>query len=242
MALALASGNSSGVLFVYLEADVFDREQMLLGLIRDIDRHASDSLQNDNRNTKYLYRSTSNIYTYIPYSNARFMSALELIRKYFNSLHKYSVKFCDVGCGIGTKVAIAHQYFSEATGIEIRKKYVDKAKELFQLHGRRIKFILGNAFDHNYVEYDLIYYYCPIPKPSLMAKLETKIFREMKPNALVLAVGIHASRTSAHKKVNSIVRIDWGTRRHHNKRRPKGVIKDFDKLPESMALFKKILK
>lgn len=107
-----------------------------------------------------------------------------------------SLKFIDVGCGIGSKVFLAAVCGYQATGIEITKKYVDIARRLFtptpsqwNYAMYRGEIIRGNALTHDYSPYDVIYFYWPLQDIKLQIALEKQIIKTAKPGAIILANG-----------------------------------------------------
>lgn len=102
-------------------------------------------------------------------------------------------KFVDVGAGAGFKVRIAQEMFGyDATGIEYDKKYVDFAIKYLGFgkpnhwNSERMRLIHKNAFDVNYKEFDVIYFYRPLGPEELQTKLEKHIIATMRDDALVI--------------------------------------------------------
>lgn len=92
--------------------------------------------------------------------------------------------FVDVGCGIGTKLVLAKQFYKfDLAGIECYPDYVKVARELVPY----AKIIEGNALDQDYSAYDVIYFYCPACNKDIQTKLEARIIETAKPGAYVLA-------------------------------------------------------
>jgi SAM-dependent methyltransferase len=118
-------------------------------------------------------------------------------------LHNYDKekhKFIDVGCGIGTKVALASELF-DAHGIELDKSYAKIARKLtkkkqFYNFGRydskeennpRIK--ITDALQYpDYDKFDVIYFFRPLNKVEMEVTLELKIFRDVKKNTLIIPI------------------------------------------------------
>jgi SAM-dependent methyltransferase len=91
--------------------------------------------------------------------------------------------FLDVGSGIGTKVLVARELFGlDAYGLEIDKTMHQYARD----HGHRAS-ILCDAMDGGYFysQADIIWMYRPFRDEVSQAKLEHKIYEEMKPGAIV---------------------------------------------------------
>ena len=99
-------------------------------------------------------------------------------------------KFLDVGCGPGTKVAIAENLFGlYSFGIEIDSGMAFDAARLLAAADANIEHgdALGMPTGY-YGDFDLIWLYRPFRDPDKERELETLIIREMKPGA-VLAGG-----------------------------------------------------
>ena len=111
-------------------------------------------------------------------------------------------KFIDVGCGIGDKVFLAHEIFGlEAYGIEYTPDSYYFGKFMLQRtynqnwrsrvtprHNEKVvplpvTLILGDAFEHDYSTYDIIYLYQPIANYGTMESLYKHIFESAKPGA-----------------------------------------------------------
>ncbi len=106
-------------------------------------------------------------------------------------------EFIDVGCGIGDKVALANLVFGyNATGIEYTPLtyytgvcYLTGRNGYFHDSWGRataVHLVLGDAFDHNYKPYDVIYLYHPIRNSHKMRELYLHIFKTMKRNAVLI--------------------------------------------------------
>jgi hypothetical protein len=95
-------------------------------------------------------------------------------------------KFLDVGSGIGTKIAVAQELFKlNAVGIEYDREMMKFA------HSKNRFTNLGDAllFDR-YHWYDIIWMYRPFRDPLSQAKLEHKVYENMKPGAIIAGAAL----------------------------------------------------
>lgn len=141
-------------------------------------------------------------YTYIPFPLPRFVAQLQKARTLLNPAKRplEGFAFLDVGCGIGTKVAVAHSMDFDAYGIEIQRKYAQVARRLTDFNRmafttykltnsrqRKKRIHIGDALRHDYSRYDVIYFYCPNCDRKLQIKLERRIIKTAKVGAIILA-------------------------------------------------------
>lgn len=150
----------------------------------------------DTKTSKEVSRKRGS-YHYIPLSLEKFHSQVtdalttHTLRHGTRAL-SHTLKFIDVGCGVGTKVLYANDVFRLLShGIEYNPRYVAQAKRLLKSNRppngeRAFEIILGDALTHNYRPYDLIYFYCPLSAPNLQTKLEKRILKTAKAGALIL--------------------------------------------------------
>ncbi|NOS66854.1 MAG: N-6 DNA methylase [Candidatus Peribacteraceae bacterium] len=92
----------------------------------------------------------------------------------------------DIGAGNGRVLIEAKRKHPsiDATGIELAPTVWLLGKLNIFLSGIRIRFIRGNAFDHDMSRTDVIFLYL---SPAVMAKLEDKFDRELKPGTVVIS-------------------------------------------------------
>lgn len=99
-----------------------------------------------------------------------------------------SLKFLDVGCGVGEKVFTADKVFGfDSYGLELREPLVNSARKLLDGHLFNVdkRIIQGNAITFNYKNFDVIYFYCPIADAQLEIELEKQIAKTAKVGAIV---------------------------------------------------------
>jgi len=128
-------------------------------------------------------------YAYIPLPPADFVVAISaaLLTK------PRAKKFIDVGSGIGDKAFLASDYFNlTAYGIEYTPDsyYAGKflSKKFMDLYPNKPRptFILGDAFEHDFKPYDIIYMYQPISREMNMLNLYKHIYRTAKVGAVIV--------------------------------------------------------
>ena len=130
---------------------------------------------------KGIRKDNNEGYAMIPFSADAFAEQIDRIRHEFDE-YSYNLSFIDVGAGAGFRVLQASKMGLNATGIEYDKNYVDAAKKLFN-----IDLIHGDAFDHSYKKYDIVYFYCPIAVKEKEVQLEKHILRTCKSGAFIIA-------------------------------------------------------
>jgi hypothetical protein len=96
------------------------------------------------------------------FSILRFVATLKRVQK----LCGKGASFLDVGCGLGNKVWIAKELGFDAHGIEVNEKYVEIARNL--VGPQRIRCLDATTYT-DYGEYDVIYFFNPMPSGVLEA-------------------------------------------------------------------------
>ena len=133
---------------------------------------------------------------YVSYSHDNFIQDLKQAYHFLGEAE--NLKFIDIGCGIGTKVLIASQFF-QASGIELNQNYFKIARKVnahkkfhkfgrYEKLGTKNNIINGDAFEHDYSKYDVLYFFRPMNKEQLQIRLEKKIFKEMKVGAVIIPI------------------------------------------------------
>ena len=103
--------------------------------------------------------------------------------------HDGPMRFLDVGCGGGIKVALASGLFEIADGIEFDPGYAETARRtlpLMRAQGSRIFECDALGFD-KYAQYDVIYLYRPMRDDDLLRQLEGHILAQVRPGTIILA-------------------------------------------------------
>jgi len=98
------------------------------------------------------------------------------------------VGFLEVGSGVGTKSMVARYMFGLCTfGIEFNEPLATVA---MQKH--RGPVWVGDAltFPHGYGNYDIIWMYRPFRDSDLQDQLEQRIYKEMRPGAVLAGAGL----------------------------------------------------
>lgn len=147
-------------------------------------------------------------YEYIPLGLEAFQTQITVAHGLLADTANAS--FIDVGCGIGTKVALARLKFPRAYGIEITPEYAEVARRLLSrfntLSDKDEYIICGNALEHSYKPYDVIYFYCPFMQPDLQIKLEQHLVKTAKKGAIFLANNAQFGQLWSSDKVERV----WG--------------------------------
>ncbi len=134
---------------------------------------------------------------YVAYGIPEFMAHLHEIHLLTDRAD--NLKFIDVGCGIGTKVALASLYF-DSYGVELNEDYAKVAKKItkpkkFWQYGRyeankdrEKRIFVHDALKFNYADYDVIYYFRPMHDDKMQTALETRIWKQAKPGTFVVPI------------------------------------------------------
>jgi SAM-dependent methyltransferase len=129
-------------------------------------------------------RRKSGEFPYIPYENGEFIRQLEIVSGLLGPRNsKGPAKFLDVGCGIGTKLLMAHDAGFDAFGVEKYPKYVRAAQRLV---GKKGVVMRRDALNFNYAGYDVIYFYCPLSDRDKELALEARIITTATPGTLFM--------------------------------------------------------
>lgn len=93
--------------------------------------------------------------------------------------------FIDVGCGIGTKLAIAHYLGWTVAGVERHADYADAARRLVP----EARITTGDALDVDLTEFDVVYSYRLMVDLDQQHELNRAIVAKMRPGALFFSAG-----------------------------------------------------
>lgn len=174
-------------------------------------------------------------YVYIPLDNATFLRQLSAVVAYLEAKKspsnqiRLAAKFIDIGCGIGTKVALARGLGFDAYGLEINPKYAKVAELLLGERDYRAPYgalkksevsriITDDAFKITprlLSKFDVVYFYCPRTsapeqhgvkyRPSDEQQLEDHLVKCAKPGTVFLA----NLAQSDHFRVESSKTMDY---------------------------------
>jgi len=139
-----------------------------------------------------------NEWSYIPFSHGEFI----------NFLVKYPTpkKYIEIGCGIGTKLWLVKQIlqFEDVSGVEINEQYLQVAKNLLEGVTLKCNLILGDAWELDYSEYDMIYSYDPMNGSGGRNKFFEKVQNQMKKGAILLHAHCFAPEGSSNRIVEFV--------------------------------------
>lgn len=118
-------------------------------------------------------------YGYEPLPLAPFIAALEIARSLIPN-----GRFLDVGCGIGTKLLLAHYLgWADVTGVELRPEYAGPARRLMP----EATIVEADAFGWDgYNEFDVVYSYRLCVPDDLEIALEERIASLCRPGTLLI--------------------------------------------------------
>lgn len=127
-------------------------------------------------------------YGFIPSStNVVIATLLPLYDRMSKSSHQHGIRFLDIGCGIGNVVETARKIGFDAYGLEYNTKICNVARKFIG----KYHIIKGNMLTFkNYHEYDVLYYYQPMPDGKTMYSFAAnKLAKDMKIGAYVVPIG-----------------------------------------------------
>jgi len=103
-------------------------------------------------------------------------------------------KFLEVGCGIGTRMLVAHELYGlEAHGIDRVPEYVAQANELLPLGKEGVTAEVADALGWGgYGKYDILWFNRPFADPATQARLEAQVWQDMAPGAVVIAANLNS--------------------------------------------------
>lgn len=96
--------------------------------------------------------------------------------------------FLEVGCGIGTRMLVAHELFSlDCHGIDRVPEYVAQANEMLPEGRPGVTAEVADALGWGgYGKYDIVWFNRPFNDRALQFQLEAQVWRDMKPGAVVI--------------------------------------------------------
>ena len=128
-------------------------------------------------------------YKYIPFSPSEFCNQMSLVNGY---LGHDSVRFVDVGCGIGTKVVLGclclknYSKGESFNGIEITPEYCEVAERLLERNTIPGTIYNQDALKTNYSPWNVIYFYSPLSNVELEKRLEARILKTALPGTVIV--------------------------------------------------------
>lgn len=151
----------------------------MLRLVDLLDRQVSGM-----SDAEYTANYERGMYRFIPLSPLLFVTVLRAVK----GMLAGQPRFLDVGCGIGTKVALADQFGFDAYGIEYNPRYVKDLHRLFGRDAHMKKSVwVGDALQYGkYADFDVIYFYCPMSDWRKQVELEKYICTQAKDGTLFI--------------------------------------------------------
>ena len=90
-------------------------------------------------------------------------------------------RFLDIGCGIGTKLAVMHALGWTVAGVEKRKRYVNAAAELVP----EAVIVHADVLDVDRFDADLVYMYRPAVADELESRVEAHVLGRVTPGSVL---------------------------------------------------------
>jgi SAM-dependent methyltransferase len=118
----------------------------------------------------------SRYFAYDPLPPALFFPGLKAAAEVANG-----TRFLDVGCGIGTKLAMAHYLGFEVAGIDRHEPYIEMARELVP----EAELVVADLEDVKKFDADIIYMYRPGKSERMATRLEKHVVAHAKKGAVV---------------------------------------------------------
>ena len=155
----------------------------LIGSIDSIGHY----IDSDTRRTKGQGQPPE-CYGFIPWPNSHFIKVLLHVLQHQHKHHpsKRKLRFLNAGCGMGLKVIIAEAMGCIATGLEISPKLIEKGKKFFSFNSRHPRLQQGDIRSHDYGEYDIIFFYCPLRSVTQEELFEHRVWEQCKVGAYVI--------------------------------------------------------
>lgn len=96
--------------------------------------------------------------------------------------------FLEVGCGIGTRMLIAHELYGlDCHGIDRVPEYVAQAQAMLPEGAGGVTAGIADALGWNgYGKYDIVWFNRVFSDPALQRKLEYQVWGDMRPGAVVI--------------------------------------------------------
>jgi SAM-dependent methyltransferase len=167
----------------FYSAEEFRAEQSSADFVCSLSRRFEETLSYFLRDDDCL---KSGCYRHIPLENSSFKEMLIPAIKHFGTTH--SIRFLDVGCGIGTKLLLAGQIAREqnsylyTSGVEINAKYAEFARAFTK---SKITNCDARQFS-DYAQFDIVYFYCPFADEKKQRELERIIFNKTKKDVVLI--------------------------------------------------------
>ncbi len=131
-------------------------------------------------------------WNYITYSHMRFYTTLLHLT---SGKQISSMRFLEMGCGLGTKLYIASKWlgFGTSDGVEINPTYAEIARDM--LSGKGNVFCLDVRSFRDYDKYDFIYSYGEVREILAEKEIKKIVMNAMKKGAFLLTAQMNAEIT-----------------------------------------------
>jgi trans-aconitate methyltransferase len=116
--------------------------------------------------------ASEGFFEYIPMPLAEFMYGMEEASK-----HTAGRRFLEIGCGIGTKLALMHYAGWSVQGIDINQDYLDSAAQLCP----EAKLTCSDMRDVPYFDADVVYMY----RPAFTLEMEQQLDHHLADNIAI---------------------------------------------------------
>lgn len=128
------------------------------------------------------------------------------VKKLSRSFEKFNItlperiRFIDLGSGDGRVVLWASKRGMEAEGIELNPFLTLFSKINALVNRKKVKIYNKSFFNHMYNNYDIVYLY---QYSEIMKKLEDKLFKELKPNSIIISNTFKFPNITEDEKVDN---------------------------------------
>ena len=129
-------------------------------------------------------------------------SKIKSLDEIFNKIEIKGKNFIDIGSGDGRIVIWAAERGFNADGIEYNPflTILSKIKIFFLRLNKKVRIYNKDFFDHSYSDYQIVYMFI---YSEQMDKLQNKLFRELKPNSVIISNTFNFSEVKEDRKIGN---------------------------------------